>query len=57
MIRRLTLKNFKRFREQSFELADSIVYEHFPPVAKVADVSDPRIEDLSDIPDAELETA
>lgn len=25
MIRRLTLKNFKRFREQSFELADSIV--------------------------------
>ena len=25
MIRRLTLKNFKRFREQSFELTDSIV--------------------------------
>ena len=25
MIRRLTLKNFKRFREQSFELADSVV--------------------------------
>ena len=25
MIRRLTLKNFKRFREQTFELADSVV--------------------------------
>lgn len=25
MIRRLTLRNFKRFREQSFELADSVV--------------------------------
>ena len=25
MIRRLTLKNFKRFREHSFELADSVV--------------------------------
>lgn len=25
MIRRLTLKNFKRFREQSFDLADSVV--------------------------------
>ena len=39
----------------SIRTASRIVYEHFPPVAKVADVSDPRIEDLSDIPDAELD--
>ncbi len=33
--------------------ASRIVREHFPPIEKVADVSDAqRIEDLSDVPDA-----
>ena len=33
-----------------------IVREHFPPIEKVADVSDAqRIEDLSDVPDATRE--
>ena len=40
----------------SIRAASRIVREHFPPVEKIADVSDEqRIEDLSDIPDAELD--
>ena len=36
--------------------ASRVIVENFPPVARVADVSDgPYIEDLSDIPDADLE--
>ena len=36
--------------------ASRVIVEHFPPVARVAGVSgDERIEDLSDIPDSELE--
>ena len=36
--------------------ASRIIVENFPPVARVADVSDgERIEDLCDIPDADLE--
>ena len=36
--------------------ASRIVREHFPPIEKVADVSDAqRIEDLSDVPDAPRE--
>ena len=36
--------------------ASMVIVEHFPPVAKVADVSDAeRFEDLSDIPDEDLD--
>ena len=36
--------------------ASRVIVENFPPVARVADVSDgEQIEDLSDIPDADLE--
>ena len=36
--------------------ASRVIVENFPPVARVDDVSDgPYIEDLSDIPDADLE--
>ncbi len=36
--------------------ASRVIVENFPPVARVDDVSDgPDIEDLSDIPDADLE--
>ena len=43
-------------RLPSIRAASRIVREHFPPVEKIVDVSDEqRIEDLSDIPDAELD--
>ena len=35
--------------------ASRVIVEHFPPVAKVADASAAHIEDLSDVPDSELE--
>ena len=36
--------------------ASRVLVENFPPVARVADVSDdPDIEDLCDIPDADIE--
>ena len=36
--------------------ASRIVHDHFPPVERVADVSkEERIEDLSDIPDADID--
>ena len=35
--------------------ASRVIVEHFPPRRKVSDVSDAHIEDLSDVPDSELE--
>ena len=36
--------------------ASRVIVENFPPVARVADVSDgPDIEDLCDIPDADID--
>ena len=40
----------------SIRAASQLIHDHFPPIARVADVSDaPPFEDLSDLPDAELD--
>ena len=48
-------KDFLKSNDSAdFLRASRAMAQHFPPVQRVADVSE-RIEDLSDIPDAELE--
>ena len=46
----------RAFEAVAGEDRGNIVRDHFPPAAKVADVSDAeRFEDLSDIPDEDLD--